>query len=118
MIIYTTIEKYDTFNIVKLKYWIIDKCKKWIIQTNTDNINILFIPTSNGRMDNIIKSFKDYLTKKNINILNIKGKALNTNSDLINILKTIFFPLIDNDYNFTNIELKGYTKQTLITLLN
>jgi hypothetical protein len=117
MIIYTTIEKYDNFNIVNLKYWIIDKCKKWIIQTNNDNINILFIPMSNGRMDNIIKSFKDYLNKKNINILNIKGKKLNINYDLTNILKTIFFPLIDKDYNFTNIELKGYTKQSLITLL-
>lgn len=116
MIIYTTIEKYDNFNIVNLKYWIIDKCKKWIIQTNDDTINMLLIP--NGQINNTIKLFKDYLNKKNITILNIKSKKFNNNYELANILKTICFPLIDKDYNFKNIELKGYTKQTLINLLN
>ena len=131
MIIYLTIQNLQNINIAQLRYWLIDNCKKWVLKANTLNVNVMFTTNYERRMDNIIKGLKDYLKSKDkfwvfflkskFNIF--KANQVNTNEDFLDKLKSKFFDkniansTINEDFDFSKIELKGYTKKTLISLL-
>ena len=128
MIIYSTIDKNNIINVHHIRYWLYDNCKKWIIYDTLPTIYIIFTTNSSSRIDNIIKDFKSNISKQLKNCVFFlksqskffKSKKLNNNNknDLTKTLKQYFFIGQEAQYDFNNIELKGYTKNYIIKLLN
>ncbi len=108
----------------ELRYWIIDHCKKWILFKNSPTILGILEVNSYSRIDYVQKILKGIVLKARVaksklekDIL--KTKQLNCDDDLIKVLRQYFFTLdaIDEATSFNNMEFKGYTKKSLIKLL-
>jgi hypothetical protein len=127
MLIYLIIKKNELIDIVKLRYWLKENSNKWILYNDELTIYIIFSCELYERMDCIVRSIKTglvssgkcvFISKLEKHIF--KAKMINKNEIFYKILKETFFKSFDKnseiDY-FRNIELNGYSKKYVISLL-
>ena len=125
MIIHVKITNDENINIVDIRYWLINNCRTWILKNENTIVNIIFTTIYDRRMDNIINNFKFHIKKYYENCLLIskskinifKAKQVNNHDFFCKLLKQQFFENSMEVYDFLNIELKGYTKKTIISML-
>ena len=128
MKVFIKINENPIFNETNLRYWLNENCTTWIMLKNKPQICVICYVKSYKRFDSVSRSLKNtvkQLEKKGSFYLNpdfniLKTNQINNNNHFKTLLKKHFFPSDSmlTDSSFENIELNGYTKKYVISLLN
>jgi hypothetical protein len=119
-IVFMNITDDRIINFSQIRYWLQEHCQKWVLFRNSQQIYIIFSIKSYSRIDSITRSLKISLinTNKKYDFNNvIKSKKILSYKNLKNVLNKYFFTSND-DINFDNMELNGYTKKYIQSILN
>ncbi len=117
----------EKIKISYLRYWLIDHCQKWIISFSKPNIYVILSENMYNTIDKTKRSFKSYIISHYMKNNNddikiykdwIKMKTIDSDEKLILMLKNYFIKSNNvDDIKFDNMEMKGYTNNYIITLL-